>query len=137
MTNASARSDSSNRDDSAPGYGGSNDRKTAVRGILTYTLGLGLAVLLTVASFGLAGVDVIYGPGLPMALIALAIAQIGIHLTFFLHITTAPDNTNNIMALAFGMFIVFLVIGGSVWIMSHLSANMMLPAQAGQMAPMR
>ncbi len=45
----------------------------------------------------------------------------GVHLVFFLHITTSPDNTNNVMALAFGVLIVFLIVGGSVWIMSHLS----------------
>ncbi len=42
----------------------------------------------------------------------LAIAQMGVHLVFFLHITTGPDNTNNVMALAFGVLIVFLVIVG-------------------------
>ena len=40
----------------------------------------------------------------------------GVHLVFFLHITTAPDNTNNVLALAFGVFIVFLVIVWSLWI---------------------
>jgi cytochrome o ubiquinol oxidase operon protein cyoD len=107
------------QDDSAPG-----DSQVA-KGIATYVTGLGLAALLTVASFALAGTDFIYGPGLPTALVVLAIAQIGIHLVFFLHITTAPDNTNNVLALAFGVFIVFLVVGGSVWIMGHLDANMM------------
>ncbi len=47
-----------------------------------------------------------------MALCVLAIAQMGVHLVFFLHITTGPDNTNNVMALAFGVLIVFLVIAG-------------------------
>jgi len=27
----------------------------------------------------------------------------GVHLVFFLHVTTGPDNTNNVMALAFGV----------------------------------
>ena len=49
----------------------------------------------------------------------------GVHLVFFLHITTAPDNTNNILALAFGVLIVALVVGGSVWIMGHLNQNML------------
>ena len=40
------------------------------------------------------------------AMLVLAIAQMGIHLIFFLHITTSPDNTNNVMALAFGTLIV-------------------------------
>jgi cytochrome o ubiquinol oxidase operon protein cyoD len=119
MSNTPGEHASMDEDDSAPGDGG------VAKGITSYLIGFGLAVLLTVCSFGLAGTNVIYGPGLPTALVVLAIAQIGIHLVFFLHITTAPDNTNNIMALAFGVFIVFLVVGGSVWIMSHLNGTMM------------
>jgi cytochrome o ubiquinol oxidase operon protein cyoD len=41
----------------------------------------------------------------------------GVHLVFFLHLTTAPDNTNNAMALAFGVPIVALIIVGSLWVM--------------------
>ena len=49
----------------------------------------------------------------------------GVHLVFFLHITTGPDNTNNILALAFGVLIVGIVVAGSLWIMYHLNGNMM------------
>jgi cytochrome o ubiquinol oxidase subunit IV len=38
-----------------------------------------------------------------VAIAVLAIAQMGVHVVFFLHITTGPDNTNNEMALAFGV----------------------------------
>lgn len=55
----------------------------------------------------------------------LAIAQIGVHLVFFLHMTTAPDNTNNVLALAFGILIVALIVAGSLWIMVHLNHRMM------------
>jgi hypothetical protein len=41
-----------------------------------------------------------------MALAALAIGQMGVHLVFFLHITTGPDNTNNVLALACGALMV-------------------------------
>jgi len=34
-------------------------------------------------------------PAYPVAISVLAIAQMGEHLVFFLHITTGPDNTNN------------------------------------------
>jgi cytochrome o ubiquinol oxidase subunit IV len=44
---------------------------------------------------------------------------------FFLHITTGPDNTNNVLALAFGILIVFMVVAGSVLIISNLNSNMM------------
>jgi cytochrome o ubiquinol oxidase operon protein cyoD len=93
-------------------------------GLRTALLGLALASGLTVASFWAAGTSLIYGPGVPMALVVLAIAQMGIHLVFFLHITTDPDNTNNVMALAFGVLIVFLVVFGSIWIMAHLNQHM-------------
>jgi cytochrome o ubiquinol oxidase subunit IV len=92
--------------------------------IVGYVVGLGLALLLTATSFFIAGTNLVWQPSIPIAIIVLAIAQMGVHLVFFLHITTGPDNTNNVLALAFGLLIVFLVVGGSVWIMSHLNENM-------------
>ena len=102
-------------------------RSEITHGLLGYSVGLVLAVGLTVVSFFIAGTDLVWPPSIPIALFVLAIAQIGVHLVFFLHITTGPDNTNNVMALAFGVLIVFLVIGGSLWIMSQLDTNMALP----------
>jgi cytochrome o ubiquinol oxidase subunit IV len=64
-------------------------------------------------------------PGIPVGLIVLALAQIGVHLVFFLHLGSGPDSTNNILALAFGVLIVFLVISGSVWIIANLNSNLM------------
>jgi cytochrome o ubiquinol oxidase subunit IV len=93
--------------------------------IYNANLGLGFSILLTAAAFFLAGSHIIYGPSIPVALIVLAVAQMGVHLVFFLHITTGPDNTNNVLALAFGVLVVFLIGAGSIWIMDHLSQNMM------------
>jgi cytochrome o ubiquinol oxidase operon protein cyoD len=111
-----------NRADLAPG-----DEEEASIGsrLLGYVAGLGLAILLTATSFFIAGTDLVWQPSIPVAIIVLAIAQMGVHLVFFLHITTGADNTNNILALAFGLLIVFLVIGGSLWIMANLNHNMM------------
>ena len=91
---------------------------------LAYVIGLALALLLTGISFWVASTSVLWGPGVATGLVVLAIAQIGIHLVFFLHITSGPDNTNNVLALAFGVLIVFLVMIGTIWIMAHLAANM-------------
>ena len=90
-----------------------------------YTVGLALAVLLTATSFWVANTSLLWGPGVALGLLVLAIAQMGVHLVFFLHITTGPDNTNNVLALAFGILIVFLVVAGSLWIMTSLNDNMM------------
>ncbi len=62
---------------------------------------------------------------IPIALSVLAIAQMGVHLVFFLHMTSGPDNLNNLMALAFGLLIVMLLVFGSLWIMANLNHNMM------------
>ncbi len=91
---------------------------------LSYLIGLGLALLLTAVAFWVASTSILWGPGVAVGLVVLAIAQMGIHLVFFLHITSGPDNTNNVLALAFGVLIVFLVMIGTIWIMSHLAANM-------------
>ena len=101
--------------------------------VLGYLVGLGLAILLTATSFFVAGTDLVWQPSIPVAIVVLAIAQMGVHLVFFLHITTGPDNTNNVLALAFGLLIVFLVIGGSLWIMDNLNRNMLPMDQIMQM----
>jgi cytochrome o ubiquinol oxidase subunit IV len=109
-------------EDTAPG--GPGPRRTLGQEVRGYVLGLALAVALTCASFWAVGTHLIYGPSVAVALLVLAVAQMGIHLIFFLHITTDPDNTNNILALAFGALIVCLVVFGSLWVMIHLNQNM-------------
>jgi cytochrome o ubiquinol oxidase operon protein cyoD len=100
-------------------------------GVLVYTIGLVLAVILTAVSFWVANTSLLWPPGVPLGLAVLAITQMGVHLVFFLHITTGPDNTNNVLALAFGVLIVALVITGSLWIMANLNTNMM-PMPSGE-----
>jgi cytochrome o ubiquinol oxidase operon protein cyoD len=121
-----------NREDHAPGDEPSED---AGYWITNANLGLGFSVILTVAAFVLANSQLIYAPAIPVALIVLAIAQMGVHLVFFLHITTGPDNTNNVLALAFGILVVLLIVAGSIWIMNHLHHNMMPMNELIRMQP--
>ena len=120
------------RQDTAPGDERPG-RDELARGMLGYLAGLGFATLLTIVSFVISGTDLVWGPSIPVALVVLAIAQMGAHLVFFLHITTGPDNVNNVMALAFGVLIVLLIIGGSLWIMANMNHNMMPMDQIMQM----
>jgi cytochrome o ubiquinol oxidase subunit IV len=109
------------RPDRTPGV----EHEESTAGILSYTAGLVLAIGLTIASFVVSQTTLLWVPGIPVGLAVLAIAQMGVHLVFFLHMGTGPDHTNNVLALAFGILIVFLVITGSIWIMANLNANMM------------
>jgi cytochrome o ubiquinol oxidase operon protein cyoD len=97
---------------------------SALSETISYVIGLALALLLTGVSFWVASTSVLWGPGVAVGLVVLAIAQMGVHLVFFLHITSGPDNTNNVLALAFGVLIVLLVMIGTIWIMGHMNANM-------------
>lgn len=98
-----------------------------------YVAGLLLSVLLTAAAFYAVGSELIWAPAIPVALAVLAIAQMGVQLVFFLRITSGPENTNNALALAFGVLIVALVVAGSLWIMGHLNANMLRVDQVMRM----
>lgn len=110
--------------DSSDGSQGAG-REALRGGLSVYTIGLALAIILTATSFWAASTSLLWAPGVALGLAVLAVAQMGVHLVFFLHITTGPDNTNNVLALAFGLMIVTLVVAGSLWIMANLNGNMM------------
>lgn len=122
-------------DDIAPGVTEAADYSIS-EAIWTYSIGFVLAVLLTAASFATVRTPLIWGPGIAIMLAVLAVAQMGVHLVFFLHMTSDPDNTNNALALAFGVLIVGLVVFGSLWIMSNLNDRLM-PADEMQQRMMQ
>src|SRR4051812_2032841 len=74
-----------------------------MEGVRGYLVGFALSIVLSVISFYIARSTLVWAPSIPIALSVLALAQMGVHLVFFLHITSGPDNLNNIMALAFGL----------------------------------
>lgn len=111
------------RTDTAPGE--EHPQEDIGKGVRGYLIGLALASLLTVSSFAMVRAGFVWAPAIPVAIIVFAIAQMGVHLVFFLHVTTGPDNTNNVLALAFGVLFVVLLIGGSIWIMNNMNHSMM------------
>jgi cytochrome o ubiquinol oxidase subunit IV len=87
-----------------------------------------VAFILTATSFWVANTSLLWPGGVGLGIAVLAIAQMGIHLVFFLHMTTGPDSTNNILALAFGLLIVFVVVAGTTWIIADLNDSMLMPS---------
>jgi cytochrome o ubiquinol oxidase subunit IV len=94
-------------------------------GARSYLIGLAYAVTLTLGSFWAASTSLVYAPAVPILLATLAIAQMGVHVAFFLHISSAPDQANNFLALAFGVFVTALIVFGSLLIMANLNHHMM------------
>jgi cytochrome o ubiquinol oxidase operon protein cyoD len=111
------------RHDEQPG-GGPNLHADLRTSLLKYTGGLVFSIILTGVSFWVSDTGAVWPGGVPVLLAALAIAQMGVHLLMFLHVSSGPESTNNIMSLAFGVFVVALVIFGSLIIMHSLDARM-------------
>jgi cytochrome o ubiquinol oxidase operon protein cyoD len=117
------------RDDEQPGAPA--DLRT---NLLKYSGGLVFSIILTGVSFWVSATGTVWPGGVPVLLAALAIAQMGVHLLMFLHVSSGPESTNNIMSLAFGVFVVALVIFGSMIIMHSLDARMNdMPVDAHRM----
>jgi len=126
------------RYDRAPGDRPSREMQaSAPSPLLVYTTGLFLAVLLTAISFWAANTSLLWPGGVALGLAVLAIAQMGVHLVFFLHITTGPESANNVLALAFGVLIVFVVVAGSIWITTDMNQNMLMPSPASMSMQMQ
>ncbi|GGA02495.1 cytochrome o ubiquinol oxidase subunit IV [Dyella caseinilytica] len=89
-----------------------------------YVIGYGLAIILTLAAFAIAPSKNMAPFSIEAALVVLAIAQMIVHLIFFLHINTAPEQKTNVLAFAATILIITIVMVGSLWIMSHLASNM-------------
>jgi cytochrome o ubiquinol oxidase operon protein cyoD len=89
-----------------------------------YIIGYVSAIALTIAAFTVAPNAGMAPFSIEAALAVLAIAQMLVHLIFFLHINTAPVQKTNIMAFAATMLIIAIVVIGSIWIMGHLNRNM-------------
>jgi len=104
-------------------------------GLVKPLMGLAASIVLTLASFWAAGTPLVWGPGVPVLLAALAIGQMGVHLVFFLHVSSGPEGTNTILALAFGVFVVALVVFGSMVIMANLDAGMASCGMHGSSCP--
>ena len=104
--------------------------ETKWSGLLIYTTGLIFAVGLTATSFWAANTSQLWRPGVALGLVVLAIAQMRSSGLLPAH-HHRTDNTNNVLALAFGILIVTAIVTGSMWIMTDL--GQMLPMSGGSM----
>ena len=91
--------------------------------IRTYIAGFGFSILFTLAAF-FAVTQPVPREWLIVVLVALAIAQFMVQVVCFLHLGRDKSHWN-FVALAFAMFVVVVLVGGSVWIMYHLEHGQM------------
>jgi|ERR1700679_2848306 cytochrome o ubiquinol oxidase operon protein cyoD len=93
--------------------------------VSSYVVGFVLSVVLTVAAFGLVTQHLL-SPGLSiLAIAALALLQILVHLGFFLHMNTSSAGRWNVVAFGFTVLVAVILIGGTLWVLHNVAMNMM------------
>lgn len=90
-----------------------------------YLIGFGLAVVFTVVSFVLAVIDSLPRTTVLIALFVAALLQMMVHLYFFLHLDSSSRQRWNLITFAFSLLLIFVFVGGSIWVMITLNARMM------------
>lgn len=95
-----------------------------VGSLRTYTVGFVFSVVLTCIAFGLVMTGALSHTATVLCLFVAAILQILVQLHYFLHLDRSSAMYWNVMSLLFTAFIMFLFIGGSIWIMYGLHYRM-------------
>ena len=96
------------------------------RTIRPYLIGIVLALILTAVPFGLVYAGALPRQTLLIVIAVFAVIQILVHLRFFLHIDLRTTPRENLIALAFAAVLIFIMVGGSLWIMFDLYHRMMV-----------
>ena len=91
-----------------------------------YLIGFVLAVVLSVIPFWLVATHVLPPQRTLLVIGIAAVLQVLVHLRFFLHINFTTTPKENVLALVFTALLIFIMVGGSFWIMFDLHQRMSL-----------
>lgn len=96
------------------------------RTLKPYLIGIVLALILTAIPFGIVAFGAMERQTALIVIAVFAVIQILVHLRFFLHIDFRSTPRENLIALAFACVLIFIMVGGSLWIMFDLYHRMMV-----------
>src|SRR5215472_7508365 len=91
--------------------------------IKPYLVGVVLALVLTAIPFGLVATRALRPIQIFVVVGAAAIAQVVVHLRYFLHLDVKPSQ-NMLIALCFAAVVLLILVGGTLWIMFDLNYRM-------------
>ena len=91
-----------------------------------YMTGFVLSVILTAIPFILVMGNIIGNDRITaIVIMGFAVAQIVVHMIYFLHMNTKSEGGWTVLALIFTLTLVIITLAGSLWVMYHLNTNMM------------
>ena len=92
---------------------------------MTYVVGYGLALLLTLVAFGIVYLGLLDGRQAFYTVLGIGLLQMLVHFRCFLHIDLQRSARADLMLLLFSSLIVALMVGGTLVILSNLQHRMM------------
>ncbi len=88
----------------------------------SYIIGFISSLILTLAAFYMVTQHAAFSTSyVILTIVLLAVAQLILQLVFFLHLGRSPKNRSNLLVFWFMLMVVFIIIGGSLWIMQNLN----------------
>lgn len=107
------------------------DHKHANHGSLkSYIVGFILSIVLTLLSFGCVMSGAVPHDLILPGIVVFCVAQVLVQLVFFLHLSAAPGQRDNLSIGVFTVLIIAIVVVGSLWVLHNMNVNMMHPAPA-------
>jgi cytochrome o ubiquinol oxidase operon protein cyoD len=97
----------------------------ARRETTTYVVGYGLALLLTLAAFGLVYFGLLGGRPAFYAVLGLGLVQMLVHFRCFLHIDLQRSARADLMLILFSSMVIALMVGGTLVVLFNLQSRMM------------
>ena len=93
---------------------------SSTHSLKNYLVGFVLAVVLTAIPFGLVLAGALSHGVTFLVIAACALAQVIVHLRFFLGLRFGETPRENLLTMAFTAVLIVIMVGGSLWIMFDL-----------------
>ena len=90
-----------------------------------YVIGFGGSIVLTMTAYLFARYGLLNKPIMIALLSFLALAQFTLQMVYFLHLGREFSPRLKLLVTIFMMIIVFILVGGSIWIMNNLNGRVM------------
>jgi len=91
----------------------------------SYIIGFALATLFTLVSFAFVMIDQVPKKVAFFGLSIAAVLQMLVHVRYFLHLDNSREQRWNVFLLVFTAVLVFIFVGGTIWVMYSLNSRMM------------
>ena len=91
----------------------------------TYLIGFATSIIITIFAFAMVYFAALPPIGLYITVALTALIQFYVQLVFFLHLSTDSKARWNLISFIFTLIVVFILIGGTMWIMFNLYQMMM------------